>query len=84
MPYSTVENKTFTEIHNELEAVWHSHYQRGEEYSDHIPFLDMVEKFAEDNFYNLHLIAMEYSKINKEFLALHLDDLHITHNLECA
>lgn len=84
MPYSPVENKTFTEIHNELEAVWHSHYQRGEEYSEHIPFLEMVNKFANDDFYNLHLIAIEYNKVGDEFLALHLNDLRITHNLEFA
>lgn len=82
MSYSRPENKTFMELHNELEAVWHSHYQSGEEGSYHIPFLDMVNKFADDNFYNLHYIAIEYTKIDKEFLAIHLDDLKIRHCLE--
>lgn len=74
MSYSKPDGKTFTELHDELEAVWHSHYQPGPEYGEHIPFSKMVELFAGDDFYHLHLIAKEFLKIDPEFLQVHLDE----------
>lgn len=62
MPYSPVENKTVVELETELIAV----YLKYPEYSDPLyggeSFIAMVEKFATDDFYKLHLVAKEYMK----------------------
>lgn len=53
--YQTVNNKSVTELRQELLRVFLSY----PEYSDN-GFPAMVEKFAGDNFYNLHFVAKEY------------------------
>lgn len=62
MAYSSVINKTYTELEIELIDV----YSRYSEYN-HVTygsgkFLDMVNLFASDNFYKLHYVAQEYLK----------------------
>lgn len=65
MSYSKIDGKSIDVLEKELKDVWYSHYQPGEEYSDHIPFDVMVKQFAEDDFYNLHFVAIEYLNIKK-------------------
>ena len=55
MAYSTIENKTTEQLHDELMNVYNNY----PEYQD---FYNMILLFASDSFYNLHLVAKEYKR----------------------
>ena len=57
--YSKVEGKTYTELKNELIAVF-------KKYSEYRDFYKMVSEFAEDPFFNLHFVAKEFLKVSFE------------------
>lgn len=67
MSYSKPEGKTTHELELELVKVWKEYYQPGEEYSDHITFSEMVDLFANDDFYNLHLVAKAYKLLPVDY-----------------
>lgn len=56
------ENKTVLELEDLLIDIYKSHYSE-----IGITFIKMVEKFANDDFYNLHLIAKEYMSVDPVF-----------------
>lgn len=58
MPYSSPLGKTSFQLEQELLVV----YEKYPEYKDEMSFADMVKEFAEDDFFNLHLVAKEYLK----------------------
>jgi len=58
--YSKTENKTFTELHEELMEVYQSYPEYHEK-----GFIKMVELFATDDFYHCHYVAKEYLKQRK-------------------
>lgn len=54
--YSRVEDKSFNDLHDELQAVYAEHYvDRGD-----VGFEDMVRMFADDDFYHCHYVARSY------------------------
>ena len=55
MQYMKPDKMTFNEMKNELDTIWKDY----DEYNDS-PFIDMVELFANDDFYHLHYVAKEY------------------------
>lgn len=55
--YSPIARKTNEDFKNELEKV----YKEYTEYHE-IGFSGMVKLFANDDFYNLHFVAIEYLK----------------------
>ena len=63
MSYTMPENKTAFEIENLLLEVFKGY----KEYSDPAygtgKFIDMVTKFASDDFYKYHFLAKEYLKL---------------------
>lgn len=67
MAYTDPTGKTVCELEHELAVVWREHYQPGPEYGDHISFTAMVELFANDEFYKLHLVAKEYLTLDPVF-----------------
>lgn len=56
------ENKTVLELEDILIDIYKSHYSESG-----ITFIGMVDKFANDDFYNLHLIAKEYMSVDPVF-----------------
>ena len=72
MAYSDPKGKTVCELEGELVAVWREHFEpyTGPGYSGVdgcMTFVQMVEKFASDEFYNLHLVAREYLSVDPAF-----------------
>lgn len=59
--YDLPSDKSLEELKEMLEIVWHNYpkYNGG-------PFIDMVQKFADDNFYKYHFIARRYLEIVEE------------------
>lgn len=58
MSYSSPLGKTSVQLEQELLFVYNSYT----EYRDYMSFAEMVKKFANDDFYKLHLVAVEYLK----------------------
>jgi hypothetical protein len=72
MTYSDPSGKTVCELEDELLAVWEEHYEpyTGPDYDCEgsiSTFSKMVNMFALDNFYNLHLVAKEYLSVDPVF-----------------
>jgi len=57
MAYSQTENKDIFDLHDELCIVYHEYY------CTEMPFMKMIELFANDDFYKLHLVAKKYIEI---------------------
>ena len=64
--YSQINGKDIKELREELKMVKASHYslitKHGKGY-DVPTFDEMVDMFAEDDFYNLHFVAKEYKRL---------------------
>ena len=61
--YMPVEGKSLQELEIELRKVWYSHYEptsAAHEGYDGPNYEQMITLFAEDNFYNLHLVAKQF------------------------
>jgi len=48
--------------HEEIEKLLRDVHEGYDEYKDE-PFIDMVKKFAKDDFYNLHYVAQAYLEV---------------------
>lgn len=62
MAYSPVDDKTFEQLDAELKAVYGAYPEYSDKECGSGKFEDMVQLFAGDNFYKLHLVAKEYLK----------------------
>jgi hypothetical protein len=62
MSYSNPHNKTIGQLYDELEKVYNDY----PEYNEQMPIIKMIELFASDDFYKLHLVAIEYLKQDKD------------------
>lgn len=60
--YSPADGKTHTELENELQVVFNAYPEYHDPQRGAGTFEAMVNLFAADNFYNLHLVACEYLK----------------------
>ena len=60
--YSQIAGKSFEQLRDELKAVKNSHYNSAEDET----FDEMVELFAEDDFYNLHYVAKAFRAIQSK------------------
>jgi len=60
--YSSIKNKSKKQLENELKKVKKTHFSDGPGYGDPT-FDEMVNIFANDDFYHLHYVAKRYKEI---------------------
>lgn len=60
--YSKVEGKSLKDLETELYIVYNNYA----DYNENDTFEEMIKKFAEDDFYNLHYVAQRYLELTVE------------------
>lgn len=63
MTYSPIDGKSADQLYAELRTVYSNYPEYNDPDLGSGDFYTMVEKFASDPFYNLHLVAKEYIRL---------------------